>query len=223
MQEEINRIFDKEGELNRKILELEEIIQSAADPKEKSESIKVLLNELKLELVKSHYTALTDDLTGLLNKRVIKEVYARKVAEAKRNKSCLSMLLLDVDYLKKFNDKFGHLMGTKLIEEFAKAMTSSIRGQDIASRYGGDEFLLLCVHKGPEGLRKITERIKSNVAKIDLGFGFSPTISIGHSNYCKAEGEPKNFDELFEEADKALYEAKKERILPDAFKELTSK
>lgn len=209
MKKQIQKIFRKEEELQDKIDELETIMNSSATQSEKVNSVKSLLLDMRKEVVKSHYDAITDDLTGLLNKKVLHEVFQKKVAEAKRNKEYLSLILIDIDNMKLYNDTYGHLAGTKLIKDFAKAINKSIRGQDIASRYGGDEFLALCVHKEKSSTDVIADRIMQNVAKIKTP-EIPASASYGYAIYSRNH---KKFDDLFAVADKNLYAEKREKKL----------
>jgi diguanylate cyclase (GGDEF)-like protein len=215
MKEHIQKIFNKEEEINKKISELEVILRTTKDPVLRHDSIRALLEELKTELIDTHYNALTDDLTGFLNKKNVEEVFDKIVTEAKKGGICISLILLDIDYLKYYNDNFGHMAGTELITEVAKAISKSIRNSDIAIRYGGDEFMLFCLHNSKEGGRKVVERVRKNISLIKAKKNIKVTISIGCESVCADE--ITNYEEMFVRADKKLYEAKDHRILPKQY------
>ncbi len=145
--------------------------------------------------------AYTDTLTGLDNRRAMEQHLAQQLAQASRSGQALSLLLLDIDHFKRVNDEHGHLKGDTVLYEVAQALRGSLRSQDLAGRWGGEEFLVLLPNTTALPALVLAERLRTNVA-----MACSVTISIGlhtkHSNTTESAGT------MLEAADHALYEAK---------------
>ena len=143
---------------------------------------------------------ITDSLTGLFSRRHFQNRLKEEVDRANRQKHPLSLILLDLDKFKDYNDQYGHLAGDKLLVKCGKTILSSIRGSvDTAFRYGGDEFAVILVEADKAIARRIRERL-------EWGFeeGGGVTASVGFATYSKG----MNVDDLIALADKNLYEAK---------------
>jgi len=116
-------------------------------------------------------------------------------------------LIIDIDNFKEINDKFSHVVGDKVLQKLGKVLRSNVKVTDEVIRYGGEEFLLIAYRCDLEGAKKLGERLRKKIEKIkvrDLP-GVKITVSIGISLYDKN----KNVLEVIEQADKAMYEAKK--------------
>jgi diguanylate cyclase (GGDEF)-like protein len=155
--------------------------------------------------------SVTDGLTGLLNHREFYDRLGREADRAKRYSHNLSVLLLDVDDFKGYNDRYGHPAGDKVLRSIASLLRRSARGTDVVARYGGEEFAVILPESSSTGALLMAERIRSNLAEID----FSPdpersvrlTASLGI--YTSETGEAA-VDTLVSMADEALYRAKKD-------------
>lgn len=157
--------------------------------------IKSTSNELKksTELLKKY--AHTDGLTKILNRKGCKK--------AIENLECTyTMLLIDIDNFKQINDKFGHFIGDRVLEEFTKLIRSHIRKKDIFCRYGGEEFLVILPDTDFEDGIKIAEKIRSMIEESYLA-GIKVTVSIGVAEHIS------EFEETFKKADENLYRAKR--------------
>ena len=172
--------------------------------------------QLKEQLVKNkqlqkklEQQALHDSLTGLYN-RHIEEILQKEFSRANREKTPISMAMIDIDHFKMINDKCGHQYGDMLLKAFSKYITSSIREEDFAARFGGDEFLLVFPGMSQENAVKKAEEIRVNFAKLSLHNEKNPisaTITVGVATF------PQNgstIDEVIRAADWALYAAKEE-------------
>ncbi len=154
--------------------------------------------------------ALRDSLTGLYNRRYLNDALDRELARAKRDRSPLSLLMIDVDHFKKVNDTHGHHFGDQILAQLAILLTTHARGSDIVCRYGGEEFLVLMPGTGEDFARSRAEEIRQ---KSELLIGqmeervVHVTLSIGIAVY-PAHGE--NWDEVVRKADNALYQSKHE-------------
>ena len=157
------------------------------------------------QLLNQH--ANVDELTGLNNRRFILENYYSKVSSAKRYQLPLSVLLIDIDYFKKVNDRFGHPTGDEVLMSVAVDLANGLRESDLIGRYGGEEFLALLPMADLDEAQIIAERLRSQVANspvIQEKYGFSVTVSIGLAELSLNETEL----ELIARVDKALYAAK---------------
>lgn len=149
--------------------------------------------------------SITDALTGLFNRRYIDTTLATEFDRARRTNKPLSVLLLDVDFFKKFNDAHGHDQGDRVLQAVGACMKSSIHHYDSACRYGGEEFVMILPETGVQGAGTIGNRLRVAVEEMAVD-GLKVTISLGAATYPglnvgKAE-------QLLEAADAALYKAK---------------
>ena len=143
--------------------------------------------------------SLKDPLTGLANRRLMDIVLDRSLAKAKRYGSDISVIMMDIDFFKKFNDTHGHVEGDRLLGCVAHTVLDEMRDVDLAVRYGGEEFLMLLPETGLKEVYAVAERIRLNVEKRN-----EVTVSLGVSSYRKGM---RKYD-LIASADEALYEAK---------------
>lgn len=153
--------------------------------------------------------AVTDGLTGLINHEHFKELLGLELARSKRYGNFLTVLLLDIDFFKKINDTYGHLMGDVVIRRIAQALKSLVRDCDLAARYGGEEFAVLLPQTDLKGATIVAERIRQHVR--DMVFQNEDrrpippvTVSIGVAQMRKEDSST----EFLARADKALYGAK---------------
>jgi diguanylate cyclase (GGDEF)-like protein len=152
--------------------------------------------------------AITDDLTGIYNRRYFFEMAEKKFARALKNKSPLSALLVDLDHFKKFNDSYGHVVGDQVLRASAQMMSSALRDSDIIGRYGGEEFSIILPDTNNSAAIYVAERLLANVADvpIDTEAGkLSIQLSIGIAGMSK---ETPTLHSLIVRADQAMYIAK---------------
>ena len=173
--------------------QLQEKIKQLEDAKEK-------LREL----------AVTDGLTGLFNYRYFKEYLELELKRAKRHRSDISLIMLDIDYFKIYNDTNGHLAGDEVLKSLAKLYTSNLRSIDIAARYGGEEFAFVLPETNKGAANFVAEKIRKLVENEIFEFEEKQpqkkiTVSIGVASFPQ-NGE--SFEELVQSADKRLYIAK---------------
>ena len=147
--------------------------------------------------------ATTDGMTGLANHRAFQEELQRQIARAERSGAALSLLLLDVDRFKQYNDSFGHPVGDEVLRTVANLLASQVREGDLPARYGGEEFAVVLPETDSDTARHIAERIRAVIA----GYTFAHrevTVSIGVAQRFENE----TADAMIQRADVALYEAK---------------
>jgi diguanylate cyclase (GGDEF)-like protein/PAS domain S-box-containing protein len=155
--------------------------------------------------------SIRDALTGLYNRRYLEEMLEREIRRAVRSEQPLGLLILDLDHFKKFNDTYGHDAGDTVLREAASFLSKSIRAEDIACRFGGEEFVVILPTANVEVAQSRAERIRSKIRELTvLHQGHSVgaiTVSIGAAASPMHGTSPK---QLLEAADAALYRAKRE-------------
>jgi diguanylate cyclase len=160
---------------------------------------------LKSKLEAARHEAIVDSLTGLYNRRgcdiKLQELDIEQVH---------SSMVIDIDHFKTVNDQFGHFIGDKVIQRIAKVIKSMISEQDIAVRFGGEEFIVVMVNKTVTQAHEIAEKIRLAIAKLKLmqrdSKAYLPKISVS-IGVAQRQNE-LNWTDLFELADTALYQAK---------------
>ena len=164
----------------------------------------------RLEQSESRALALAcyDDLTGLPNRRLLRDRLRQAIAQGIRQDKQVALLLVDLDGFKSINDRLGHAAGDKLLQAVAKRLTDAIRAADTASRYGGDEFVvMLPAIDHPTLAAAVAEKVRLRLAEpfvIDE-YEIRMMASIG-AVFCPEDG--RCYDELLKKADDALYRAK---------------
>ena len=155
--------------------------------------------------------AVTDGLTKIYNRRYFEEQLTAELARARRHKHCTSLVIIDVDHFKKFNDTHGHLLGDQVLQGVARVLQKSTRETDLVARYGGEEFVVILPETPAEAAVEVAERIRRNIkAHPFWGRAQTPltvTASVGLASDPLSLLEPK---ELIDQADKCLYQSKHE-------------
>lgn len=161
-----------------------------------------------LQYKNAFQASLTDPLTGVYNRTVMEAALRRETSLARRHKTPLSFIVLDIDRLKAVNDEYGHEMGDKLIKAVADSVSQSLRKTDLLSRFGGDEFAILLSNTGRRGATVLAENIRKKIAGVVCMFASNAikvTVTMGVASLTtKDRGQA-----LFSRADEALYEAKR--------------
>jgi diguanylate cyclase (GGDEF)-like protein len=153
----------------------------------------------------------TDDLTGLFNRRYLSARLGEEVAKARRYSSDLSAIMVDLDHFKAVNDTYGHQTGDEVLRSVSVVVSQTIRSSDIAVRYGGEEILIVVTNTDIHGAAYLAERLRSNIAALQVRVGASEfvriSVSIGVSSLSRKDDQT---DSLVKRADEALYRAKRE-------------
>jgi diguanylate cyclase (GGDEF)-like protein len=153
--------------------------------------------------------SITDSLTGLYNRSHLMEPLAGEVARARRHNRPFTLLIMDIDHFKSYNDTYGHLAGDEALRRNGLLLKESIRSCDYAARYGGEEFILILPETGAEDGVGMAERIRNQIAEKEMGSDGNPlkvTVSVGVASFPRDGDDPHS---LMKRADAALYEAKR--------------
>jgi diguanylate cyclase (GGDEF)-like protein len=177
--------------------------------------IHVLADSIGYALTNAHLRvslrqeAIHDPLTGVFNRRYMEESLRRDLSRLRRNQQPLSIIMLDIDQFKRFNDSFGHLVGDRVLQEIGSTLCKCVRAEDIVCRYGGEEFIVLLPRADMsialERAKMVAEKIRKISFTTTGSVLQSITVSMGISMFPKHGCE---IDELLRAADTALYQAK---------------
>jgi diguanylate cyclase len=170
------------------------------------------IDRLEQEITRAREDALCDGLTGLTNRKGFDLALTHHISDMGGNHQPPCLLMADIDYFKQVNDNYGHLFGDKVIQTVANILKASVKGADLAARFGGEEFVVLLPDTPLEGAQVLAEKIRSTIARSrihrqgDHEALQTITISIGVTAY--RTGEPVNV--FINRADAALYSSKAE-------------
>jgi len=185
------------------------LMTSVAVSESRGEELAQRNREAALLREKLHEQAMHDKLTGLYNRHYVEEWFGLELRRAQRHGRPIAAIMLDVDHFKRFNDSFGHEAGDLVLRELAGALKRSTRGSDVASRYGGEEFLVLLPECPLDAALRKAEQLREEVAKLELRYDSRPlgpvSVSLGVASF---PDHAKESAELLRRADEALYLAK---------------
>lgn len=171
--------------------------------------LKELQEEIKQKNIILETLAITDGLTGAYNHRYFYKRLVEEFERAKRYRIPLSLIMIDIDFFKKINDTYGHLVGDSVLVDLANLLKINIRKHDIFARYGGEEFAIILPHTNRDGAEKEAERIRKAVEShkfSHINKAGEITISLGCVTYPDVDVEKS--EDLVKLADSALYNAK---------------
>lgn len=196
--------------VTRVVEETKVVTQQNAKLQEKLEESSEQLTVLKEDLSKAQQESLTDPLTGVGNRKRFTNELKRLTQEAEEQKTSLSLLMVDIDHFKKFNDTHGHQVGDQVLRLVARTLTENLKGRDVICRYGGEEFVIILAqtrladaHRVAEALRQFvaTKKVVRRDTNVSLG---TVTISIGLAEWNWTEP----LSQLLRRADTGVYLAK---------------
>lgn len=170
------------------------------------------INALKKDLEHVTMESQRDFLTGAFNRKTFEKYADEQLIQAKQTGASACLMMIDIDHFKRFNDRFGHLIGDEVLKTVARTLISSLKGQDMVARFGGEEFVVILPSTPIEGAFKVAETIRNTIAtkqlkRKDTGESFGViTVSMGISAY---HGESDSLLTLIKRADEAMYESKK--------------
>ena len=195
-------------------IEVDNILSRQLMTEERIKNLKIFISQASIAIEnadlykKVESLSIHDYLTGLYNSRYFYKELERELSRAKRYPESMALIMLDIDHFKSFNDNYGHLIGDKILKSVADILTNNIRENDIAARYGGDEFIILLLNIPISEAKNIAERIRESLLNKKFNIGgesLSITSSIGITPLSKSDSSTKQF---INRADKALYKAK---------------
>lgn len=196
----------EQGHYDYKINE-EQMVPYAKEFQELCSAFNQMSAKVKADTILLKELSITCQLTKLYNRRYLLEYGEYVFNECVENDIHCSCIALDIDFFKKVNDTYGHLIGDEVLKHVAEIMLKSVRDTDIVTRYGGEEFVILAPSTTLESAVKIAERIRREIETNPYEMKdklIHITVSIGIAEY----GRILTFEELLDEADKALYVAK---------------
>lgn len=214
LAEKINTAHDFEGIreiVDQMLEETRGLIKSGSRLQSRMSVSTQDLKQLSLELEQSQKEAQTDALTGLANRRGLEKVFELERIRAKQNMVPFSVILMDIDHFKKVNDAYGHLVGDSLLKGIARILTQYLRRNDVAARFGGEEFLVVLPETDIDGASTVAKKIQKALSRKEWKVKESGkrigavTVSMGVAKYTMNEPQ----EALVKRADDALYQAKR--------------
>jgi diguanylate cyclase len=196
-----------------------ELVQKTVTLKESGEKINARLeaSTKEIQTLRQNLQEVTaesqrDFLTGVYTRKTFESMFKEYEAAAREKKSELCLLMIDIDHFKRFNDKFGHLLGDEVLKIVSRTLTDTLKGRDVVGRFGGEEFIVMLPETPIDGAVKVAEMIRQAIASRELKrrdtgdvYG-SITVSMGVARYRL---EKDNMTSLIKRADEALYRAKR--------------
>ncbi len=198
LEETVSQLINHLGDLRRKN---ELLIKEVEEQKQVIEDLKQRLKSLEQE-------ANLDYLTNVYNRRSVERALRELFDDFLKQERVFSVLIVDLNYLKRINDTYGHNVGDRVLANVAYAIRSSLRAKDILGRWGGDEFLVLLPGADMEVARKVKERIKERVKELTIfvdSESLKMSVSVGVAQVNKSHSKA---EDLIEEADKDMYKDK---------------
>jgi len=197
---------------------VETILASARGLRTSGDSLNQSLQEAQAEieslrksLQDATHEAQRDFLTGLFNRKAFDRMMDEMTSLAAKEQVPFSLLMIDVDHFKRFNDKHGHPIGDEVLKMVARLLKDTVKGTDIVTRFGGEEFAVILPNTPLKGAQVVAENIRINISRKELrhreqGVSYgNVTVSIGLAAFDSADNVPL----LIKRADDALYEAKR--------------
>lgn len=198
----LNEFFRKEEEREKAAH------QQIDDMSKKLQGLEVQTQELQTRISQERELAMMDSLTGIPNRLAYDDRIQQEYARWKRFSEPLSVVVIDIDRFKKINDSYGHQAGDRVLKTIAQRLNSLIRETDFLARYGGEEFVLLMPGADGTAAHGVAEKLRSEVQRAGFhyrGEQVAVTISAGVAEFQQSDRQ----EDVFERADKALYQAKR--------------
>ncbi len=192
------------------------VLVFSAVPEKEREKVSILAQQFVLALSRIRLyqqveqLSITDSLTQVQTRRYFMDRFEEEMLRAEEQNKPLSLLMVDVDHFKSFNDGYGHLVGDQILREMGAILKDTMREIDFVGRYGGEEFCVVLTDTDAEGAYNAAERIRQKVEETKIQTYeavVNATVSVGASTFPK---DAVRADDLVDKADRALYEAKKE-------------
>ena len=188
----------------------EKMMQYNAELEKRLDQSSLVMNDLKRDLERIRREAITDGLTGLANRKSFDDQIARLWRDCRKNGGTFSLLMVDIDHFKAFNDNHGHQVGDQVLRLVAMTMINEVKGQDMAARYGGEEFAIILPGTNINAAKTVGETLRKAIEQKEIVNRSTGnqlgriTVSIGAAQFYGME----DVDGLISRADKALYASK---------------
>ena len=173
---------------------------------DRSRTLAAMLRAAAIRFSRAEVEAITDGLTGLYNHRYLHERLEEELGRSQSSRSELSVLFVDCDQFKTYNDDYGHKAGDAALSRIARIIEANSRRTDLAARYGGEEFVLALIDTDAAGAHAVAEVIRAEVESVNARHGRPLTISVG---IATSPGDARARDEILDKADWAMYAAKR--------------
>ena len=170
--------------------------------------MQALIQELAQSKLELEHLAVTDALSGLYNRHYFSQISEELLMLSKRNKTVMSVVILDIDHFKKINDRYGHGVGDMVIKHIAKTLQDVTRKSDIVCRWGGEEFLLLLPETDGDGAYTIAQSIRKTIEHTSVVIDDDLMVGYRASLGVSVVDSEAGIDKAINDADHALYEAK---------------
>lgn len=179
----------------------------------REEELKKTARKLKAANKKLEEMASQDGLTNLANRRLFDKIIKKEWQQAQKRNNCLGLIMLDIDYFKRYNDYYGHQTGDDCLKELAAVMKEVISPEkDLVARYGGEEFAIILPESNLRKIEAVTKKLQAKIDNLKIEHPDSPianyvTVSIG--GVVTRPQRNESFEQLIEKTDDLLYKAKK--------------
>lgn len=208
-----NRNFKNVKKINSNVKEISQLSESLYDmsssikhhQKELEQKVEQRTKELQDRNLELKLLSITDKLTGTYNRIKIDECLEIEAKRYNRYDHEFGIIIIDIDFFKKVNDTYGHQAGDKVLQEFANLIKDNIRKTDVLGRWGGEEFVVICIEIDKQNLLLLAEKLRNKIQEYDFYKAGRKTASFGVTMYKKNE----KIENFINRADTALYEAKK--------------
>jgi diguanylate cyclase (GGDEF)-like protein/PAS domain S-box-containing protein len=188
------------------------IVRDITERKQAEELIQQLVQQLEVEKKMAELNANTDSLTGLANRRYFDQVLNAEFHRMKRTGASLSLIMLDVDHFKNFNDSYGHLAGDDCLRQIGTTLKTFVRrASDFVARYGGEEFVVILAETDPRGAETLAERIRKAIEALAIPHAGSEVAQVVTVSLGVVTVYPPGMastEQIVALADKAMYRAK---------------
>ncbi len=165
---------------------------------------KALINLVKVTTQELENISTHDALTSLYNRNEYKRILEKKIKSAQRYGDKFGLIMMDIDFFKRVNDKYGHNVGDEVLKIFASILKEDVREDDFVARWGGEEFIIIANHAANKELEKLTKKLQKEIAK--TSFAPAPQLSASFGLTAYVDGDTQ--ESIFKRVDDALYTAK---------------